>query len=231
MSEPTGYFKIKEMPADERPRERLLAHGAGALSTSELLAIILRTGRQQRNARELAAELLHRFGGLQGVAKAPIEELCAVDGIGDAKAVQLKAAFALGARLTASRGPERPEVHTSRDVMALLGDEMRLHEEERFKILMLDRKNRLIRDETVSVGTLDASLVHPREVFRSAIRASCASVIVCHNHPTGDCRPSSVDRETTRRIKEAGELVGIRLLDHVIVGDAEYYSFKDNDEL
>lgn len=231
MSEPAGYFKIKELPADERPRERLLALGADALSTSELLAIILRTGRRQRNARELAAELVHRFGGLQGVAKASIDELCAVDGIGQAKAVQLKAAFALGSRLTASRGPERAEVRSSRDVVALVGDEMRLYEQERFKILLLDTKNRLIRDETVSVGTLNASLVHPREVFRSAIRASSAAVIVCHNHPTGDCAPSRDDHETTRRIKEAGELVGIRLLDHVIIGDGDYYSFKDNDAL
>jgi DNA repair protein RadC len=231
MSEPTGYSKIKEMPADERPRERLLAHGAGVLSTSELLAIILRTGRRQRNARELAAELLHRFGGLQGVAKAPIEELCAVGGIGQAKAVQLKAAFALGSRLTAARGAERAEIRSSRDVLELVGDEMRLYEEERFKILLLDTKNRLIRDETVSVGTLNASLVHPREVFRSAIRASAAAVIVCHNHPTGDCAPSRDDHETTRRIKEAGELVGIRLLDHVIIGDGDCYSFKDNDAL
>jgi DNA repair protein RadC len=231
MTEQGRYFKIKELPADERPRERLLEQGAGALATSELLAIILRTGRQNRNARELASELLHRFGGLQGVAKAPIEELCAVDGIGKAKAVQLKAAFALGSRLTAARGPERPEICSSRDVVALVGDELRLCEQERFKILLLDTKNRVIRDETVSVGTLNASLVHPREVFRSAIRASSASVIVCHNHPTGDCRPSREDGETTRRIREAGELVGIRLLDHIIIGDAEYYSYKDNDAL
>jgi DNA repair protein RadC len=231
VTEHTGYFKIKELPAEERPRERLLKHGAGALATSELLAIILRMGRQNRNARELASELLNRFDGLQGVAKAPIEELCAVKGIGRTKAVQLKAAFALASRLAASRGPERPEICSSRDVVALVGDEMRLYEQERFKILLLDTKNRLIRDETVSVGTLNASLVHPREVFRSAIRASSAGVIVCHNHPTGDCRPSREDIETTRRIREAGELVGIRMLDHIIIGDPEYYSFKDNDAL
>jgi DNA repair protein RadC len=231
VSEPTGYSKIKEMPADERPRERLLARGAGALSTSELLAIILRTGRRERNARELAGDLLHRFGGLAGVAKASIEDLCGVGGIGEAKAVQIKAAFALGSRLAAARGPERPEIHSSRDAVALVADEMRLYEEERFKILLLDTKNRLIRDETISVGTLNASLVHPREVFRSAIRASSAAVIVCHNHPTGDCRPSREDGETTHRIKDAGELVGIRLLDHIIIGDGDYYSFKDNDAL
>jgi len=231
MTDSTGYSKIKEMPEEERPRERLRHHGAQALSPSELLAIILRTGRRDRNARELASDLLHRFGGLQGLAKAPIEELCAVEGIGEAKAIQIKAAFALASRLAASRGPERPELCSSREVVALIGDEMRLYEEERFKILLLDTKNRLIRDETVSVGTLNASLVHPREVFRSAIRASSAAVIVCHNHPTGDCRPSREDRETTVRIKEAGDLVGIRLLDHIIIGDGDYYSFKDNDAL
>jgi len=231
MTETAGYFRIKEMPEDERPRERLLEHGAAALSSSELLAIILRVGRRDRNARELAGELIHRFGSLRGLAKASIEEMCAVGGVGEAKAVQIKAAFELGARLAAYRGPERPEVRSSRDVVEIVGDELRLCDEERFKILLLDTKNKLIRDETVSVGTLNASLVHPREVFRSAIRASSAAVIVCHNHPSGDCRPSGEDRATTHRIKEAGELVGIRLLDHVIIGDGGYYSFKDDDTL
>jgi DNA repair protein RadC len=230
MSEPPKrYFKIKELPVHERPRERLEKLGAEALSDAEVLAILLRTGTRGVSALGLANRILLRFGDLKSLAGASLEQLCQIDGVGPAKAVQVKAAFEMAKRLSQFRPQEKPIVRSSRDVFALLADEMRLHERECFKVLYLDVKNHVKKVETISVGTISASLVDPREVFKSAVRESCASVIIVHNHPTGDPTPSSHDTETTERIKAASKILGIELLDHVIIGEGRYFSYKDKD--
>ncbi len=230
MSEPTKqYLKIKELPLHERPRERLEKLGPEALSEAELLAILLRTGVQGVSALGLANRLLFRFGDLKSLAAASLEQLRQIEGIGPAKAVQIKAAFDIAKRLSQFRPEQKPVVRSSRDVFALLADEMRLQEKECFKALYLDVKNHVKKVETISVGTLSASLVHPREVFKSAVRDNCAAVIIVHNHPTGDPTPSSHDTETTERIKAAGKVLGIELLDHIIIGEGRYFSYKDKD--
>jgi len=230
MSEPAKhYFKIKELPIHERPRERLEKLGAEALSDAELLAIILRTGTPGVSALGLANRVLFKFGDLKSVAVASLEQLCEIEGIGRTKAIQVKAAFDISKRLSQFRPEEKPAIRSSRDVFALLADEMRLQERECFKALYLDVKNRVKKVETISVGTLSASLVHPREVFKSAVRHNSAAVIVVHNHPTGDPTPSPHDTETTERLKAAGKVLGIDLLDHIIIGEGKYFSYKDKD--
>ncbi len=224
------YYTIKEMPQSERPRERLEKFGAESLSDAELLAIILRTGASKLSAIDLARHLLKKFGSLKAIAKASLEELRQLQGIGEAKAIQIKAAFAIGARFSNSHDGDRPEIRIARDAVELMIDEMRLYDQEHFKILLLDAKNRLIRAETVSIGILDASMVHPREVFRVAIRANCSSIIVLHNHPSGDPTLSEEDNGVTHRLKEAASLLRIDLLDHIIIGDRpgkNYYSYRE----
>lgn len=223
------YLKIKELPEHERPRERLEKLGAEALSDAELLAILLRTGIPGVSALDLANRILFKFRELKSLAAASLEQLCQTPGIGRAKAVQVKAAFDLAKRLSQFRPEEKPVIRSSRDVFAMMAEEMRLQEKECFKALYLDVKNHVKRVETISVGTLSASLVHPREVFQWAVRHNCAAVIVVHNHPTGDPSPSSHDTETTERIKAAGKVLGIELLDHIIIGEGRYFSYKDKD--
>ncbi len=232
MAEPAKkYFKIKELPAHERPRERLEKLGAEALSDAELLAILLRTGTPGVSALGLANRILFKFGDLKSVAASTLEQVCEIDGIGRAKAIQIKAAFDIAKRLSEFRPLEKPVVRSSRDVFSLLVDEMRMQEKECFKALYLDVKNHVKKVETISVGTLNASLVHPREVFKAAVRDNCAAVIIVHNHPTGDPAPSAHDTETTKRIQAAGRLLGIELLDHIIIGEGRYFSYKDKDLL
>jgi DNA repair protein RadC len=228
--EKTSYLTIKELPQNERPRERLEKFGPEALSDAELLAIILRVGSVKFSAVSMAQHMLKKFGSLKNLAKASIEELCHTPGIGKAKAIQIKAAFALGSRLNTFREPDKFMVRSARDIADLMLDEMRLYDKECFKIILLDTKNHIIRTETVTVGLLDASLIHPREVFRTAIRANSSSVIAIHNHPSGDPTPSEEDNRVTKRLKEASKLLGITLLDHIIIGDHHqkpYYSYRD----
>jgi DNA repair protein RadC len=223
----TDRKHLKDWPRDERPRERLVLQGPQALSDAQLLAVILRTGRGGRTAVDLGRELLERFGGLAGIARAGIKELCDVPGIGPAKAAEIKAAVELGRRY------QRPSLAgasfcASQEVADYYRPRLKDVKQEHFRCLLLDAKNRIIRDEHVSAGTLSASLVHPRETFKAAVRESAAAVIFVHNHPSGDARPSQEDILLTKRLVQAGDLLGIRVLDHVIVGDGGHYSFRDS---
>ena len=227
MSSERYTIAIREMPSDERPRERLEKYGATALSTAELLAIHFRTGTTERSAVGLGELLLSQFGGLKGVANASLEELRKVKGIGKVKAIEIAASVELGRRLAVYSSADRPTINTPRDVEHLLMPEMRDLTKEVFKSIMLDIKNRVIKVDTISIGTLNGSMAHPREVFKSAIQTSAASIILVHNHPSGDPTPSSEDVAITKRLKAAGELLGIDVLDHVILGDNRSVSLKE----
>ncbi len=225
------YLTIKELPPEERPRERLQKSGPDALSDSELLAIILRMGTGNVSATELARKLVTQYGGLKGIVSASFEELCEIKGIGTAKAAQIKAAFEIGRRFSQTIDTEKDRIRCSEDAKNLFWHKMRTYDKEHFMIVLLDTKNRIIKTETVTIGILDSSIIHPREVFKSAIKSSAASVILVHNHPSGDPAPSRDDTSATIKLREAGELVGISVLDHVIIGEKSYYSFKDNNKM
>jgi DNA repair protein RadC len=218
---------IRDLPAQERPRERLLRHGAEALSTAELLAILLRTGTRSESALGLAERIVATLGGLKDVADATVEQLSQVKGVGPVKAVEIRAAIELGRRASALSPEVRPVIRSPADVGELVMSELRHAAREHFKALLLDSKNQVLRVVTVSVGSLNESIVHPRELYREAIRHSAAAVIVAHNHPSGDPAPSPEDVEVTRRLHDAGRLLGIDLLDHVIIGDGRWVSLKE----
>lgn len=221
---------IKEWPADERPREKMQKSGAAALSDAELLALIIRSGdpSTKQSAIDLGRELIKHFGGnLRELGSADIGEICVIKGMGLAKAASVKAAFSLATRFQA-RKLERFDRFTSpQQVFDYFHHEFRDSRKEYFLTLLLDGKNRIIRRVQVSEGSLNQSIVHPREVFIPAVKESAAAVILVHNHPTGDPAPSSEDIAITRRLKEAGEIIGIKVLDHIIIGDGEYLSFVE----
>jgi len=223
---------MRELPPAERPRERLLNQGANALKTAELLAILLRTGTSERPVLELADFLLTHFGSLEALSRAPVGELAKIKGIGQAKAIGLKAAFALAARLARSEAEAR-SIETADDVARLLGEEMRLLDYESVRVICLNTKHMVLAVEEVTRGTLNESLFHPREAFRPALARQAHAVILVHNHPSGNPRPSDADLQVTRRMKEAGALLQIELLDHVILGaprkgdEKNYFSFKN----
>ena len=223
---------MRELPPAERPRERLLNQGANALKTAELLAILLRTGTSERPVLELADFLLSHFGSLEALSRASVGELAKVKGIGQAKAIGLKAAFALAARLARSEAEAR-SIETADDVARLLGEEMRLLDYESVRVICLNTKHMVLAVEEVTRGTLNESLFHPREAFRPALARQAHAVILVHNHPSGNPQPSDADLHVTRRMKEAGELLQIELLDHVILGAPQagegksFFSFKN----
>ena len=220
-------FTIHDLPVSERPRERLQKFGAEALSAQEILALILGRGVSGESVMVTGQRLLRRFGNLKGIAGASLEELFQVKGIGLAKASQIKAAFELASRLDGySETGKKTIVKTPEDVVSLLRGRLKDKKKEYFVVLLLDTRNQLIKTSEVSVGSLDASIVHPREVFKEAITGSAASVILVHNHPSGDPAASDDDISLTKRLVEAGEIVGIDVLDHVIIGDNNYLSLK-----
>jgi len=218
---------INRWPESERPRERLFREGPETLSDAQLLAILLRVGRPDSSAVQVAMDLLHHLDGLQGLANRGLDELCQIPGIGLAKAAQLKAAIELGKRVLATPLSTGTRIGSSRDLFHSYYPRLRDLRHEVFKIILLDAKHTIIRDATVSEGSLTLSIVHPREVFNLAVRESAAAVIFLHNHPSGDPQPSAEDRALTARLVSAGEVLGIRVLDHLIVGDGQYVSFAD----
>lgn len=217
---------IRELPAHERPRERLLNEGAQALSNRELLAILLGSGAQGKSALTLADHLLRKAESLRGLARMDVEELREIKGIGLAKAAQIKAAVELARRIALEPGYLRTAIRHPGDVAKLLMEDLRNLDHEQFKLLMLDTKHRVIKIETLSVGDLSGTLVHPRELFKAVIKRSSAAVILVHNHPSGDPEPSADDIELTRRLAAGGKLLGIEVLDHIIIGDNTYVSLK-----
>ena len=226
-----SQLKISEMPEDDRPREKLLARGPTALNDSELIAILLRTGLPGANAVQVATQLLQRYNSLSGLSRCSVEEISAIPGIGQAKALHLVAAFNLGHRL-ARETLKREKIDTPEIVYNLLAPEMRALHKESLRVILLDTRYHLLRIHEVSVGSVNESIAHPRDVFRPAVISSAYAVIVAHNHPSGDPSPSQTDHSLTRRLSEAAELLQIKLLDHIIVGaPAEgrppYFSFKE----
>lgn len=218
---------IRDMPLMERPRERFMQVGPRAMSTTELLAITLRTGVGGENVLRLAERLLAHFNGLSGLARATVRELMAVKGIGPAKAVEVKAALELGRRLLAAAPEERPRVTAPGDAANLLMTEMMLLEQEQLRVILLDTRNYVLDVHTVYQGSLNTSVVRVGELFRHAIKDNAAAIIVTHNHPSGDPAPSPEDVHVTRQIVRAGKLLDIELLDHIIIGRQRYVSLKE----
>ena len=223
--------RLKDQPAGERPRERLIECGAQALSPAELVAILVRTGLRGTNALDIGKQLVCKFGSLGAMARASVDDLRSVRGIGRDKAVTLVAAFTLGSKIAEELQRESPVLDNPEAIAGLLREQNRLMQVETFQILLLNTRRRLIRVEQVSQGTLDTILVHPREVFQSAIAARAAAIVMVHNHPSGDPTPSEADIKVTRDLIRAGQLIKIEVLDHVILGRATVDRPKDYSSL
>lgn len=222
-------MNLKSLPPAERPRERLSAQGRGSLSTVELLAILLGHGTRERSVLELASDLLSHFGALEALADATLEELTSIKGIGKAKAVQLKAAFALWKRLEQKK--QGIPLESPKTVYGMIKDEMAAQKAETLLILLRDVRRVCIHQEILFKGTLTELLIHPREIFHAAIRHRAHSLIIAHNHPSGDPAPSAKDREMTQLLHAAGRIVGIDLADHLIIGRTGYFSFYEAESL
>jgi len=218
---------IHELPASERPRERLQHRGAAALSNAELLAIVLRTGVGGENVLNMAQRLLSTYGGLAGLARASFGELAREHGMGTAKTAQVQAALELGRRLLIASPDERPQITSPADAANLLMPEMELLEQEHLRTLLLDTKHHVLASPTIYVGNVNTSVIRVAELFREAIKLNCAALIVAHNHPSGDPTPSPDDIRVTEQIVQAGKLLDIEVLDHLIIGRQRYVSLKE----
>ncbi|NMM64531.1 DNA repair protein RadC [Clostridium sp. P21] len=220
-------LKIMDLPENERPRERLLRYGSQSLSNAELLAIILGSGTRKENVLTLSSRVIKETGGLNGLLKSTVEDFMNLSGIGEAKAAQLMALLELSKRFKSFRDGEQYKISKPKDAAELVMEEMKNFKQEHLKVIMLNTKNVVMFIKDVSVGSLNSSIVHPREVFCDAIRKNSAFIIVCHNHPSGDPHPSNEDISVTNRLKECGKLLGIELLDHLIIGNGKYISLKE----
>lgn len=218
---------IKDVPREDRPRERLIDLGASHLSNQELLAILLGSGTRHESVIELSNRVLVHFEGILLLKDATIEELTAIRGIGVAKAVVLMSAIEMGKRMQKMKPIERYMIRSPEDGADFVMEEMRDLKQEHFICLFLNTKNQVLHRQTIFIGSLNASIVHPREVFKEAVKRSAASIICAHNHPSGDPTPSQEDIQVTRRLKECGKMIGIELLDHLVIGDRKFISLKE----
>ena len=223
--------RIMDMPQNERPQERLLRYGADNLSNSELLAVILRTGTRNENVINLSQRIITAFNGINGLLEASQEDLMKISGIKEAKASQILSMAEMAKRFQTYRSGDSYKINSPADAADLIMVELREFKQEILKVLLLNTKNVVIDIHNASMGSLNSSIVHPREIYKEAIRKSAASIIMVHNHPSGDPSPSSEDIAATTRIKEVGKIVGIELLDHVIVGDGKYISLREKNLL
>ena len=221
-------MRMEEIPLEDRPRERLRSFGAEALSVRELLAIVVGPGSRQMGAMELAEEVVSAFESMRDIAGASVERLSRVSGMGFAKACRLRAAIELGKRAVKAGRGERRTVRCPEDAAGLVMEDMKNLDREHFKVILLDSKNAVISVETVSVGTVNASIVHPREALKPALEKSATSMILVHNHPTGNVSPSREDILITRRFEKCGRILGIEIVDHLIIGDDDYKSMKES---
>lgn len=221
-------YKIKNLAEDERPIEILLKKGEKALTNAQLLAILLNTGTRNKSAIVLASELLSARNGIRNLNGLSVEELSKFKGIGRTKACRIIAALELGVRISVEKGLESFRISSSGDAGNIYMEELRYKKKEIFRVIFLNTKNMIIAHQDISEGSLNASIVHPREVFIEAIRKNSNKIIVMHNHPSGDPQPSREDFSITERLVQAGQIIGIEVLDHIIIGDGIYYSFKEN---
>lgn len=220
-------MNIRELPTEEKPREKLLREGSRSLSTTEILTILIGSGTRKKSAMEIASEILSLDkGGIRFLAECSPEELAKVEGMGSARVCMLLAAVELGKRIASAPRDEAPMIKSASDIAHLFMERMRYYKKEHFISLMINAKGEIIEEARISIGDLCSSTTHPREVFVNAIRRSAGSVVFVHNHPSGDPTPSDVDIQTTRRLMEAGTLLGIPVLDHIIIGDGRYVSMR-----
>jgi len=217
---------IKEVVVEERPREKALSLGVENLNNSELLAIILRTGTKDISVLELSLNVLNRYQGLNNLAHASLDDLIKIKGIKEVKAIELLACIELAKRLQQLPSKNKFKIRTPNDVFIYLGGKLKFEMQENFIVLFLDTKNHVIYEKTMYIGSLDTSVVHPRDIFREAIKCSCARIVCAHNHPSGDCTPSMNDIEITKILEQTGEIMQIQLVDHVIIGFNSFISLR-----
>lgn len=227
----TANYSIQRLPESDRPRERLIQHGPESMTTAELIAIILGSGMKGMPVLQLAQEIVNRFGDVQNLADATLSELCTIKGLGQAKALQLKAAVSLSLRMTRQAWTGRYRIENPSHAYNLIKDELEREHCELFVGILQDTKGFVISQQTISIGTLSHAIVHPREVFYPAIRHNAASIIVAHNHPSGDPTPSDQDISITKTLIKAGRLIGIPCNDHLIIGDRCFISMREQGEV